>query len=92
MALDDVLRSERLIFAAKVRGARAVLGWSQADLASRVGMTQPSIHRIEQGAGDLKQSTVIMIEQILKAAGIGFEPLDGGFKIVVSDQSLRKGK
>jgi predicted transcriptional regulator len=77
-------------FAAKVRGARAVLGWSQTQLAKKVGITQPTIHRVEQGSGDLKRSTALAIEEVLAKAGIAFEPFEGGFKIVVPDQRRTK--
>ena len=47
--LDDLVDSERQMFARKVRGARAVLGWSQTELARRAGLTQTSIHRMSRG-------------------------------------------
>jgi len=73
------------MFARKVRGARAVLGWSQIELARRAGLTQTSIHRIEQGATDLKHSTVVVLEKLFVTVGITFEtPSEGSFKIVFS--------
>ena len=82
--LEDLRLEERLIFAAKIRAARAVLNWSQVDLAGRVGVAQPSIHRIEQGSVDVRRSTAIAIERAFIEAGIRFEDLeDGGFKLVV---------
>ena len=84
-----VLRRERVTFAAKVRAARAVLGWSQRELGARVSMTQKSIYRMEQGTHDLRRSTVVIVEQALKAEGIEFEELpDGGFKVVVPESIL----
>ena len=81
-----MLRRERVTFAAKVRGARAILGWSQRELGARVSMTQKSIYRMEQGTHDLRRSTVVIVEQVLKAEGIEFEQLpDGGFKVVVPE-------
>jgi len=83
--LDDLVDSERQMFARKVRGARAVLGWSQIELARRAGLTQTSIHRIEQGATDLKHSTVVVLEKLFVTVGITFEtPSEGSFKIVFS--------
>ena len=84
-----VLRRERVTFAAKVRGARAILGWSQRELGARVSMTQKSIYRMEQGTVDLRRSTVLTVEQVLKSAGIEFEDLPaGGFRVVVSESTL----
>ena len=90
-SLDTLVRIERLMFAAKVRAARAVLGWKQSELGERAGLTQKSIHRIEQGTDDLRRSTVIIVEQVLKAEGVEFEDLpDGGFKVVVPKPVLAK--
>jgi predicted transcriptional regulator len=90
-SLDTLVRIERLMFAAKVRAARAVLGWKQSELGKRAGLTQKSIHRIEQGNDDLRRSTVIIVEQVLKAEGIEFEETSGGgFKVVVAEGVLSK--
>jgi ribosome-binding protein aMBF1 (putative translation factor) len=84
-----LLRRERIAFAAKVRAARAALGWSQREFGARVSLTQKSIYRMEQGTHDLRRSTVVMVEQVLKAEGIEFEELPGGgFKVVVPDVIL----
>jgi DNA-binding XRE family transcriptional regulator len=90
-SLETLVRIERLMFAAKVRAARAVLGWKQSELGKRAGLTQKSIHRIEQGTDDLRRSTVIAVEQVLKAEGVEFEDLPGGgFKVVVPGAVLTK--
>ena len=84
-----MLRRERVAFAAKVRGARAILGWSQREFGLRVSMTQKSIYRMEQGTHDLRRSTMVIVEQVLKAEGIDFEELPGGgFKVVVAENTL----
>jgi transcriptional regulator with XRE-family HTH domain len=89
--VDATLRRDRVTFAAKVRGARAILGWSQRELGARVSMTQKSIYRIEQGTHDLRRSTILTVEQVLKAEGIEFEELpSGGFKVVVPETILTK--
>lgn len=75
-------QAERQTFARKVRGA--VLGWSQTKLGHRSGLTQTSIHRIEQGTSDLKHSTVVTLEKLFMTEGITFEAAgEFGFKIVV---------
>ncbi|MBS0533451.1 MAG: helix-turn-helix transcriptional regulator [Proteobacteria bacterium] len=82
--LVHLMRMERMAFAAKVRLARAVAGLSQSDLAARVGMTQRSIHKLEQGGTEPRRSTVAAIEMLWREYGIEFEDLgDGGFRAVV---------
>jgi DNA-binding XRE family transcriptional regulator len=87
--LDDIMRVERLAFAAKLRAARAVLGLSQDQLAVQIGLTQRSVHRIEQGEVQPKVRTIVMIERFLTAQGIAFENLrDGGFRLIVETAVL----
>ena len=89
--VDATLRRERVTFAAKVRGARSILGWSQRELGARVSLTQKSIYRMELGTHDLRRSTVVIVEQVLKAEGVEFEDLPGGgFKVVVPEPILAK--
>lgn len=87
--LAHLMRMERLAFAAKVRLARAVAGLSQSDLAACVGMTQRSIHKLEQGATEPRRSTVAAIEMLWRDYGIEFEDLgDGGFRALVRAPAL----
>ena len=89
--VEAALRRERMVFAAKVRGARAILGWSQRDLGRRVSLTQKSVYKMEQGIQGLRRSTVTIVEQVLNAEGIGFDDMPGGgFKIVVRERTLSK--
>jgi DNA-binding XRE family transcriptional regulator len=89
--LEQQLRVERAAFAAKVRAARAVLGLSQDQFARHIGLTQKSIHRIEQGAVQPKRQTVLKIQRFWFERGIVFENLrNGGFRLAVdSDVLLR---
>ena len=89
LALDHELRVERAAFAAKLRAARAVLGLSQAKLAQQIGLTQKSVHRIEQGTVQPKLRTIMTIERFWCDQGIAFESLrDGGFRLVVDSSVL----
>jgi DNA-binding XRE family transcriptional regulator len=82
--LAHLMRMERLAFAAKVRMARAVAGLSQSELAARIGMTQRSIHKLEQGGTEPRRATVAVLEMLWREQGIEFEDLaDGGFRAVV---------
>lgn len=58
-----------------VKAARALLGWSQGDLAKRSGVSIPTIARLEAvGDGQLggRPDTVEKIVTVLVAAGIVF--------------------
>jgi len=89
--LDHTLRIERVAFAAKLRAARAVLGLSQDQFAQQIGLTQKSVHRIEQGVVQPQLRTILKIERFWRHQGISFENLrNGGFRLVVeSDVLLR---
>jgi DNA-binding XRE family transcriptional regulator len=81
---------ERSAFGAKVRAARAVLGVSQDELAELVGLTQRSIHRIEQSLVEPRLRTMLTIEQFWSDRDIAFEDLpDGGFRLVVKGSLFR---
>jgi DNA-binding XRE family transcriptional regulator len=87
--LDRVMRHERASFAAKLRAARAVLGLSQDQFARQIGLTQKSVHRIEQGAVQAKVRTIVRIQQFWRDQGIAFEDLrDGGFRLVVGSDVI----
>jgi transcriptional regulator with XRE-family HTH domain len=59
---------------AQLRAARALLGWSQEDLADRCGgaATSATIKRFETGKSDPKQSTLIAWRRALSKAGVVF--------------------
>jgi transcriptional regulator with XRE-family HTH domain len=88
--VNDTLQLERSAFGAKVRAARAVLGLSQEELAEVVGLTQRSVHRIEQSLVEPRLRTIVTIEQFWSDRDIAFEDLpDGGFRLVVKGSLLR---
>jgi DNA-binding XRE family transcriptional regulator len=90
--LDLELAIKRVAFAGKVRAARAILGLNQEVFGRRIGLTQRSVHRIEQAAVQPKARTVYAIEQFLRLHGISFEDLgDGGFRLVVPGTTLSGG-
>lgn len=64
----------------QVKAARALLAWSQGDLAKASGVSEPTIKRLEAGDGDLggRASTVDAIRSALVAAGVEFIPENGG--------------
>lgn len=82
--LVELIRLEKRAFAAKMRMARAVLGWSQSEFGFRVGLTQRAIHKLEQGETEPRRATVRAIEQHWRDEGVDFEDsADGGFRLIV---------
>jgi transcriptional regulator with XRE-family HTH domain len=61
-------------FSAQIRAARALLGWSQTDLAHVAGIGLATLQRIEQTEGVVKGnfSTILKIQKALEEAGIRF--------------------
>ena len=62
----------------QVKAARALLGWSQKDLAGASGVSEATIKRLEAGQGDLggRQATVDAIRAALESGGIEFTNRD----------------
>ena len=67
-------------YSAQIRAARALLGWSQDQLARRAGVGLATLQRIEQNKGIVKGnfSTVLKIQKALEQAGIQFIESDSG--------------
>lgn len=61
----------------QIRAARALLGWSQADLAERADLSQTGIARIENGANKPNSSTLEKIETAFERAHIEFLGMTG---------------
>jgi transcriptional regulator with XRE-family HTH domain len=81
--LVELIRLERRAFAAKIRIARALLCWSQGELALHVGLTQRAIHKLEQGETEPRRATVYALEQVWRDEGIEFEDDGHGFRLIV---------
>ena len=58
----------------QIKAARALLGWSQDDLAAKSGVSQPTIKRLEAKGGQLggRAETGDKIRRALEKAGIEF--------------------
>jgi ribosome-binding protein aMBF1 (putative translation factor) len=83
-------KSGQSAFAAKVRAGRAVLGWSQSELARRVGLTQRAIHKLEKGNTEPRRKTIKVLEEIWREQNIQFnDRADGGFQIEVDAGAFR---
>jgi transcriptional regulator with XRE-family HTH domain len=58
----------------QIKAARALLGWSQEDLATRAGVSVPTVKRLEAAEGLLggRQDTGTKLRGALERAGIEF--------------------
>jgi ribosome-binding protein aMBF1 (putative translation factor) len=87
----DRSMSDLVQFAAEIRAGRAVLGWSQTELARRTAVTQRAIHSIEQKIVRPRKQTEARIIEAFADAGLRFEPLsNGGFKMTVPNKVIAK--
>jgi transcriptional regulator with XRE-family HTH domain len=78
-----------MIEAAQVRAARALIGWSQAELAEAAGVSVSLVDRFEAGAPDsIPAEAVAKMRTALESAGVAFIPKNGGGAGV----RLRKGR
>ena len=58
----------------QIRAARALLGWSQQQLADKAIVSLNALTRLEKGRVDSRVSTVTAIEKTLSKAGVEFLP------------------
>ncbi|MEJ0094222.1 MAG: helix-turn-helix domain-containing protein [Methylocella sp.] len=61
----------------QIRGARAMLGITQAELAERAGVSTTGLNNIERGEADPKASTLKAVKSALEAAGVLFVEENG---------------
>lgn len=65
-----------MISSRQIRAARALLGWSQQDLADRAIVSVNAIRKLEGGHVDPRWSTISAVKAALEAAGIEFQYAD----------------
>ena len=58
----------------QIRTARALLGWSQQQLADKAIVSLNAVTRLEKGKVDSRVSTINAIEKTLTKAGVEFLP------------------
>ncbi|MFZ3004738.1 MAG: helix-turn-helix transcriptional regulator [Phenylobacterium sp.] len=63
-----------MVTAAQIRAARALLGWSQQELADKAIVSVNAINRLEREQVDSKMSTFSAVERALQRAGVEFIP------------------
>jgi transcriptional regulator with XRE-family HTH domain len=78
----------------QIRAARALLGWSQTELASRAGLSLPTVKRVEGGFGpNVSADARLKLQDALEAAGVEFLEENGagrGVRFRKSRNSKRK--
>lgn len=64
----------------QIKAARALLRWSQIDLASKSGISIPTIKRLEAAFGEIggRDETANAIRTALEFAGVDFIAENGG--------------
>lgn len=63
----------------QLRAARGLLGWSQSELASRAGLSLPTVKRLEGGFGPkVSNDARAKLQRALVSAGVEFIDENGG--------------
>lgn len=76
-----------MITSEQIRAARALLGWSQPDLARASGIAENTLRNIERGTSDPRSSTLSAIERAFDEAGVMF--IDLGVDIRPGGRGVR---
>lgn len=74
----------------QIRAARALIGWSQKDLADRADLSQTGIARIENGTNQPNSTTLAKIKNAFDKAGIVF--ISGGVQRVQDTLLVLEGQ
>lgn len=61
-----------MVSSRQIRAARALLGWSQQDLADKAVLSLNAVKRLENGQVDPRLSTVLAVRKALEGAGVEF--------------------
>ena len=69
-----------MIFSREIRAGRALLGWSQIELAEAASVGVATVRRLEAAETQIRGSvdSVWKIQQALEAAGVEFIPEEAG--------------
>jgi transcriptional regulator with XRE-family HTH domain len=70
--IATVAYNSSVITPAQIRGARAMLGLNQAELARRAGISATGLNNIERGDADPKASTIKAVQDVLDSLGVDF--------------------
>jgi transcriptional regulator with XRE-family HTH domain len=84
-----------LITPGQIRAGRALVGWTQIDLAKASGVSEITIKKIERGKSDPRVSTIAAIQLAFDGAGLIFLDSDecapGGPGVRLKTTRLQSG-
>lgn len=64
--------------------ARNLLGWSQAELATRAKISRATLVSLETGSGDPRRSSLDRVVATLSDAGVEFTEMPGKMSVAVN--------
>lgn len=80
----------QIIRAGQIKAARAILDWSQEDLAQKTGLALNTIRNLETGSISPREKTVSVIRQAVEKAGLEFiEP--AGVRLRMEEINVHHG-
>jgi transcriptional regulator with XRE-family HTH domain len=80
-----------MIMPEQCRAARALLDWTQRDLAARAKLTDVTIREFERGKSRLKDSTAQLLRMVFETAGVVFIDENGGGPGVRLEKPVKSG-
>lgn len=69
-----VERKNMLTDGKQIAAARQLLGWSQEDLATRSGVSKPTVNRMEKELFSVKDELRQKVAEAIEKSGVGFTP------------------
>jgi predicted transcriptional regulator len=66
-----------MITARQIRAGRALLGWSQQELADRALLSRNAVAQVERGEVDPRTSTLQAVRRVLEKGGVIFVAASG---------------
>ena len=87
IALTRSLNGNANITPEQIKAARALLSWSQSDLAEYSGYSVPAINNIEKGGYEARSATVSDVVQTFEEHNIEF--IDGGVRNAVESVRIK---
>ena len=67
-----------MITPGQCRAARALIGWSQQELANQAGVGIMTVHQLEKDGSQSRRATLEVVQRALESAGIEFIEENGG--------------